>query len=269
MTYRDPTAENGNRIHWDEIAPVHSKSYDLTKLRSGGHLLDEIQVKELGDISGKSLLHLQCHIGSDTLSLARLGAKVTGIDFSEKSIEQAKLLSKELNIPADFILSNVYDLPKHLDQEFDVVYTSEGVLCWLSDLTTWAEIIFRYLKPGGMFYIMESHPFRYVFDDENSEDLIAKNSYFHKKEATLWDDEWPDYSDENYITKTPSYEWHWALSDIMNALIRVGLKIELFNEYDKVFYKAQPDMIRKGDGWWYLPEDKAKIPLVFSLRARK
>lgn len=262
-------AEKTNQEHWDEKAQVHIKSYDLTKLRNGGHLLDEIQVKELGDITDKKLLHLQCHIGSDTLSLARLGANVTGIDISGESIRIADDLSKELKIDARFIQSNVYDLPEKLDEKFDVVYTSQGVLCWLKDLKTWADIIANYLELGGFFYIMESHPLFHVFQDESEPELKVKNSYFHRSDPTYWKEGDGDYSDENYITKTPSYEWQWSLSDIVNSLVKAGLEIEFLNEFDKIFYWAYSNMVRKDDGWWYLPESEAKIPLTFTLKARK
>ncbi len=269
MLIRNSEAEKGNRIYWNEIAPVHLKSYDIGKLRSGGHLIDEIQIAEMGNVRGKELLHLQCHIGSDSLSWVHLGATVTGVDFSDKSIELAKNLSEELGIEASFICSNIYDLPDHLNKKFDIVYTSQGVLCWLSDLKRWGELIERYLKPDGFFYIMEHHPVFHILDESGTPNLLVKNPYFHNLEPVKWDGGYGDYSDPDFIGDKPSYEWQWSLGDIVNALISVGLRIEFLNEYDRIFYKAPPDMIRNNDGWWYLPENKPKVPLMFTLKACK
>ncbi|MCP4598942.1 MAG: class I SAM-dependent methyltransferase [Proteobacteria bacterium] len=269
MSNRNNDAENKNILLWNELAPVHSKSYNIDKLKRGGHLLDEIQMSEVGDVTGKSMLHLQCHIGTDSLSWARLGASVTGVDFSERSIEIADKLKSDLSLDAHFINCNVYDLPKHVDKTFDIVYTSQGVLCWLSDLHSWAKLIFKYLKPNGFFYLMESHPFLYVLDDSGSRELNVKNSYFHNNEPDKWLDDSPDYSDENYVTSTPSYEWQWTISDIVNSLISAGLQIEFVNEYDKIFYKAHPDMKQANDEWWYLPKTKPGIPLIFTMKARR
>jgi SAM-dependent methyltransferase len=262
-------AENSNRLLWNELAPVHLRSYNIDKLIRGGHLLDEIQTSEVGDVTGKTMLHLQCHIGTDSLSWVRLGASVTGVDLSDRSIEIANKLKSELSLNAHFINCNVYDLPQQLDQTFDIVYTSQGVLCWLRDLQLWARLVFKYLKPDGFFYIMESHPFLHVFDDSGTRELNVKNSYFHKNEPDKWLDDTPDYSDENYVTDKPSYEWQWAMSDIINSLLFAGLRIEFVNEYDRIFYKAHPDMKQSNDGWWYLPKNKRGIPLMFTLKARK
>ncbi len=155
-------AENGNKILWNELAPVHLKSYKMDRLKQGGHLLDDIQVSEVGKVVGKSLLHLQCHIGTDSLSWSRLGASVTGVDLSDKSIEIAKKLNLDLELDAEFIESGIYEFETKIDKTFDIVYTSQGVLCWLSDLKKWGEIIFRSLKPDGFFYIMESHPLFFI-----------------------------------------------------------------------------------------------------------
>ena len=226
-------------------------------------------MRELDDVKGKTLLHLQCHIGTDTLSWAREGAIVTGIDFSDESLKFANQLKEELKLPAKFIYSNVYDLKDNLTGQFDIIYTSQGVLCWLKDLDEWARIINHFLKPDGIFYIMESHPTCYIFDEDNTKDLKVNYPYFHNKEPMKWDDDSPDYADANYIAKNPAYEWQWTLSDIINSLIKVGLKIELLNEYDKIFFKFYSVMEQDKDGWWYLPNSMNKIPLIFTLRARK
>jgi SAM-dependent methyltransferase len=261
--------EEGNRKLWDELTEVHVKSYGVNKFLAGQTTLDEIQLREMGDLRGKSVLHLQCHFGLDTLSLAREEAIVTGVDFSEKAIAQAQRLSAESGVPARFVQSNIYDLENCLHEQFDFVYTTQGVLCWLKDLENWAGIINHFLKPGGALYLMDTHPILYIFEDTKSGPLSIIHSYFHHDEPIIWDDHAPDYSDPSYLWESPSYEWMWSVSDIINSLTKAGLTIEFFNEYDKVFSKMLPDMVRDSDGWWVLPEHRGKLPLMFSLRARK
>ncbi len=270
MKNEQKKAEALNLKHWDKIAPVHYNAYYIKPLfEPDGITLDDIQINEIGDISGKNMLHLQCHIGTDTLSLARLGAKVTGVDFSEKSIELAHKLSKETGIKATFIHSNIYDLKDKLTEKFDYVYTSQGVLCWLKDIEEWGRIVASYLKPGGTFYIMDSHPIKQVFDDENVEGLSVKYPYSSNNEPLLWEGEHPDYADKTFVVKSSTSEWFWTVSDIINSLINAGMQIEFFNEYNKLFYKGFPWMVEDEDGWWILPDFEDKLPLTFTLKATK
>ena len=168
-----------NLEHWNKLTPIHerSKFYDVESFKSGKSTLKSIELEELGDVSGRSLLHLQCHFGLDTMSWARLGARVTGVDFSDRAISLAQELSKELGIEADFVCSDVYDLRSILDKQFDIVFTSYGILCWLPDLRRWAEVIAHFLRPGGTFYMVEGHPFVDVFDHlENATELKITDS---------------------------------------------------------------------------------------------
>ncbi|TRO50928.1 class I SAM-dependent methyltransferase, partial [Candidatus Bathyarchaeota archaeon] len=169
-----------NKRRWNELVDIHAKSkeYDLENFIAGKNSLHRVEREKLGDVKGKSLLHLQCHFGLDTISWARLGAKVTGVDFSETAIELAREIAKKVGVDAEFVCSNVYDLPKVHKGEYDIVFTSYGVLCWLQDIEEWARVIAHFLKPGGTFLIVESHPFMWVFDDE-SEELRQKFSYWH------------------------------------------------------------------------------------------
>jgi len=261
--------EESNKKLWNELTGVHIRSYGVDEFKKGKSTLDKIQLKEIGNVREKSLLHLQCHFGLDTLSWAREGAIVTGVDFSKKSIEYANQLKEELNINARFICCNIYDLRSHLDEKFDIVYTSQGVLCWLKDLEEWAKIIHHFLKPYGIFYIMEEHPIKNILEDAKKGKLEISYPYFHSKQPTKWDDDYPDYSDETYIPKNPSYEWQRSLSDVVNSLIKAGLRIEFINEFDKIFFKAFPGMKCDKESWWYLPDYRNKIPLMFTLRAKK
>jgi SAM-dependent methyltransferase len=263
-------AEENNRALWDEIAPVHFNAYrEVDILRNGGIALDELEIRDIGDVKGKSLLHLQCHIGTDTLSWARLGAIVTGVDFSAQSLAYARRLQQELDLDATFIEANLYDLPEVLDGQFDIVYTSRGVLCWLRDLDAWAEVIAHFLKPGGIFYIMESHPFLNVFEEANPGQLSISYPYFHRSEPTLWDEEDGDYADGSYIAQHPSYEWDWTLSDIIGALLKAGLVLESFGEHDRLFFERFPSMVEFEPGHFRLAQPADRLPLIFTLRARK
>lgn len=259
-----------NQELWNEITPIHaqSKFYDVEGFKKGSSsILYPVELEEMGDVSEKSLLHLQCHFGMGTLSWARRGAKVTGVDFSDKSIDLARSLSKELGIEADFICYNIYDLPERLSAKFDIVYTSAGVLCWLPDLKKWAEIISHFLKPGGFFYILEGHPFKMVFDDSrDATELSVKYSYFHNPEPDKWEPE-PDYAEPDAVVTHGSYEWTHSIGDIINSLVYAGLRIEFLHEFPVIFFKRFPFMEKDNAGGWRIPGDK--IPLIFTLKATK
>lgn len=265
----DREAENVNRDHWDELAPVHLRSYGVDGLLAGVSRIDTIQRRELYPVRGKSLIHLQCHIGTDTLSLALDGAKVTGVDFSSKSLAIAKQLASRMNIDAEFIESNILDVTNVLSRQYDIVYTSKGVLCWISDIQRWGETVSQLLADNGTFYLFETHPALLMFDDTKAGALRIRYPYFHRDEPTHFNDDHPDYSDGSYIPKTKTYEWAWSLSDIVNALVGNGLVLEQLNEHDRLFYEALPGMVQGDDGWWVLEEYEGKIPLSFSIRARK
>ena len=260
------------RRHWNECVPVHAKSdfYDLDGFKGGESSLNSIELEELGDVAGKSMLHLQCHFGLDTMSWARLGAKVTGVDFSEEAIDLARSLSRELDIDARFVLSNVYDLPDVLDGRgaYDIVFTSYGVLCWLPDTDAWARVAAHFLRPGGTFYIVDGHPFGHIFDDSDDvTELKVDYPYFHSAQPT-WFGPSPSYAGEELI-KTPSYEWTHSIGDIVTSLISAGLRIEFLHEFPFAQWQAYPMMERGEDGWWRLPEHEESVPLLFSLKATK
>jgi SAM-dependent methyltransferase len=260
-----------NLKYWNEVTPIHarSKSYDLEGFKAGKCTLMSLEREEVGDVTGKSLLHLQCHFGLDSMSWARLGAKVTAVDFSDKAIHLAKSLSQELGIDVNFICSDIYDLPRVLKDEFDIVFASYGVLCWLHDLYEWANVIARFLKPGGFFYIVESHPVDNVFENErHTKELKARYSYFHSPQPTRWE---PDgtYADKEATVTNPTYEWTHPLSDIINSLISAGLRIEFVHEFPYLCWDFYPFMEKDKDGWWRFKEGKETIPLMFSLKAIK
>ncbi|MHA2010117.1 MAG: methyltransferase domain-containing protein [Promethearchaeota archaeon] len=225
----------------------------------------------MGNVKDKTLLHLQCHFGLDTLSWAREGAIVTGIDISSEGIRIAKLLAKQAKLKADFIESNLYDLPTVLSEKFDIVYTSIGVLCWLNDLKEWGNIITKFIKPGGFFYIAEIHPFSMVFDNETKDiqNLQLYYNYFHDAIPFEFVADGSYASDGSKIEPKKEYEWAHSISDIINSLIDAGLRIEFLNEYPYTVWKQFPFAERGPDGYYRLKNQKAEIPLLFTLKATK
>ncbi|MCK4565765.1 MAG: class I SAM-dependent methyltransferase [Candidatus Thorarchaeota archaeon] len=263
---------NTNKELWDKLAKIHhdSEFYDVKGFLEGKQTLDPIEVSELLDLSGKKLLHLMCHFGMDTLSLARLGASVTGVDFSSEAIDLATSLAETAGIEANFVCSNVYDAANVLEEKFDVVFTSGGVITWLPDLEKWAEVIASCLKQGGFFYIREFHPFGYIFDDDDKvTELRVRYPYFQGKEPLVFEDE-GSYADKDAKTgKMKTYEWNYPISKIINALIKAGFRIDFFNEFNYSSYKALPFLIEGEGGRWFLPEKKDSVPMMFSLKATK
>jgi len=260
-----------NRQVWDERAALHFRSefYDVDGFRKGNLSLRPLEIEELGDVRGKSLLHLQCHFGLDTLSWARLGAQVTGADFSEQAVALARGLAAEIGLPARFLCCNIYDLPQHLDERFDVVFTSYGVLAWLHDLPAWGRLIARYLKPGGVFYMAEIHPFLSTLDDEvEHPELRVAYPYFHDPRPMAFEmtDSYAA-SGANLRHKT-HYEWFHSLGEVTSALLDAGLRLEFLHEFPFAVYRALPFLTKRADGWWVLPDDLPPFPMTFSIRAR-
>ena len=258
-----------NRKSWDDRVVVHFDSdyYDVAGFKAGACTLKSVEVDELGDIAGKSLLHLQCHFGLDSLSLARRGARVTGVDFSERAISTARRLNEEENLGAKFVCSNIHELPQHLDERFDIVFTSYGVLCWLPDLPKWAAVIAHFLKPGGFFYIVEHHVFMKIFDDEVSvTGLHVTEPYFHNPEPYGYVGT-GTYACSDDETSYEGYEWTHSMADIINSLIGAGLRIEFLHEAPFIEWKAFPFLEQDRDGWWRMPAGKPDLPLMFSIKA--
>ena len=257
-----------NRTNWNERTPVHAAStfYDVESFKKGRITLNDIERREVGDVTGKTLLHLQCHFGMDTISWSRLGAKATGIDFSDAAIDLARSLNDEIGANARFICSNVYDLPEALDEEFDVVFTSIGVLSWLPDLDGWASVIHKFLRPGGAFYILDKHPLMGMFSESDTGDIRPAHNYFSHEQ--FFEGNSPTYTDGIPIA-SPNYEWQHSLSDIVTALAKAGLTIQYFHEFPVSAYRVFPCMTRQDDGWWRFPKDNDSFPQLFSIRAVK
>jgi 2-polyprenyl-3-methyl-5-hydroxy-6-metoxy-1,4-benzoquinol methylase len=260
-----------NQDLWNLRTPYHvaSEFYNVAEFKAGRDSIDPITLAALGDLSGKSLLHLQCHFGLDTLSWSRRGATVTGADFSEEAIKTARDLAKELNLSATFIQANLYDLPQHLSEEFDVIFTSHGVLCWLPDLQKWADVISYFLKPKGIFYIIEIHPFALLFDKESKNKELRLRERYFRGDAPLCRKEQGSYALRSAPIAGVSYQWFHRLEHIIGALLKAGLNIISYEEYPFMTWEFFPSMEQRPEGLWQLSSNSAYIPLMFSLQATK
>lgn len=261
-----------NRKMWDQFAKINvdSKTYKTQSFLEGTTSLNSIELEEVGDVKGKSLLHLQSHFGLDALSWAREGANVTGVDFSGEGISIARNLAKKANIDAQFIQSNIFDLPDVLDEQFDIVYTSYGVLVWLHDLKRWAEIVGHFLKPGGTFYIAEMHPFLWPFDSEHKEDFKFHQSYFPPLDGPYAYEVDGSYAEsDKKIEPQLDYEWCHTMAVIVSAIARAGLRIQFLHEFNKCPFQLFPFFKKKDDGYYYYDHPEIQLPLVFSIKATK
>jgi SAM-dependent methyltransferase len=251
---------------WNDLVDAHAHSpfYDLEGFKRGAEVLHSIELGEMGEVRGKSLLHLQCHFGMDTLAWARHGAIATGLDFSDKAIELARSLSRELKIPADFVCASVYDAPAAIRRQFDIVFSSHGAICWLPDLKRWAEVIAQCLKPGGFFYIVDMHPFVSLFEDVgDSDEFELKHSYFSSE--MIVDPLGPDYALPTHISNYEGYEWIHRVSEIQNSLIAAGLTIDFWHDFPVCVWQCLKTAKRGDDGYYRIAGDP--LPLLFSLKA--
>jgi len=255
-----------NRRVWDSRIASHRDSdfYDLDGFMAGKNVLKDIERSELGNVKGKKLLHLQCHFGLDTLSWSRLGAMATGIDFSSEAITEAKKINLEAGLDARFICSNVYDLKNHLDGKFDIVFTSYGVIGWLPDLSKWADIVQCFLKPGGVFYMVEFHPFVWMLDSDFKH---IHYSYFN--DGVIEEELEGSYADRGKGGKHIEYSWNHSISEVLNALIKKGLTLEFMNEYDYSPYDCFPNTVKREDGNFYIEGYESILPMIYSIKLTK
>jgi SAM-dependent methyltransferase len=262
---------SANRDYWDGKASFNVASWDVDAFVADPARLTRIVAADreaLGDVRGRSLLHLQCHFGMDTLAWARLGAAVTGVDFSPHAIEIAIGLAARTGLAARFVEADLYATPDVLPETFDIVYTGGGALCWLPDIRGWAQVVGRMLRPGGTFYIREAHPLLWSLEDERDDpQLVIVRPYFEIARPTRWDAEpvWDVKAPE----VTTHYEWNHGLGEIIGALLAAGLVIKVFCEHRTCLWQALPFMVEREDGWWHLPDRPERLPLMYSIRARK
>jgi len=255
-----------NRQSWNNKVDAHidSEFYDMNGFLSGKSSLNSIELELLGDIKDKRILHLQCHFGQDTISLAREGAKVTGIDLSDKAIQRANEIAKKCEVNANFICCDIFDLPNHLNEQFDIVFTSYGTIGWLPDLDKWATIVSRYLKPNGRFVFVEFHPVVWMFDDD-----FDKIGYNYFNSGAIVENEEGTYADREAEINQDYIVWNHSMSEIVNSLLNNGLRIDCLDEYDYSPYDCFNKTIEFEPKKYRIKHLGNKIPMVFAIKATK
>ena len=267
---------DANRLNWNERTAGHVESYGAVQFaETPGAISDIVEFDAValapflpdGAVGGLRLIHLQCHIGTDTISWARLGANVTGVDLSPASIATARELAQRAQVDVRYVESNVYDAAGAVDERFDVVYTSIGVLAWLPRLDTWATTIAELLEPGGTFYIREGHPFLDVIAGRSDDLMVVDQPYFNTGQPVRYEDA-VSYTGSVIANSQENYQWTHSMSEIIQSLLDAGLELLAFDEQRVLPWKAFHFLVEVPGGW-ALPERTERMPLSFSLVARK
>lgn len=263
-----------NLANWNDRVAAHlaSPGYDVDGFVADAQLIAKavkLDAEELSDVRGLSLLHLQCHIGLDTLSWARLGAAATGLDFSPPAIDAAREISRRSRTPAAFVESDVYEASETLGETFDIVYASEGVLCWLPDVAAWAQVVRRLTRPGGTAYIRDGHPVVRSLDLERPDGRLEFVGPYFEGQAQRYDEPGTYVESDVPIDHTVNYEWNHGLGEIVNAFIDAGFRIDSLREYPFSGYRAMPNLVKGRDGWWRFPDQPGRVPFMFSVRATR
>lgn len=255
-----------NKASWNSRVNIHLESefYDVSGFIHGKTSLNEIELDMLGDVKNKRILHLQCHFGQDSLSLARMGARVTGVDLSDKAIEAARDLASKINQEATFICCDIYDLPEHLNDTYDMVFTSYGTIGWFPDLHKWAAIISKYLKPGGQFIMADFHPVVWMFDND-----FEKIGYNYFKEDPIIETETGTYADTGSKVELTSVSWNHAMSEILTSLLDQDLHLKEFKEFDYSPYSCFKNTDEFEPGKFRIKNLGNKIPMVYAIKAVK
>lgn len=257
-----------NKESWNNKVGIHRDSdfYDNNSFLSGKTTLNRLEIEELGQVRGKTLLHLQCHFGQDTLSWSRMGAICTGIDLSNKGIAAAKRLNTQLGLNASFITTNVYDVSKNVPGKFDIVFTSYGVVGWLPDLDLWAKVIAEKLVKGGIFYMAEFHPIVWMFDYLTKP---AELKYPYLKGEVIYEEYEGTYANNDAPITNKEYTWNHGLGEVVSALTKAGLEVEFLHEHLESPYDCLPDMISTENNMYLLKEHNRLFPLIYSIKAIK
>lgn len=270
-----PEQLTANLANWDERADMHLEDetgfYRVSELLAGGNLLLPIERTELGDITGLSVAHLQCHIGTDTLSLKRHGAgRVVGLDFSPRSIEHARELARRTGLDVQFVEGVVYDAPTVMGRDFDRVFTSWGTIVWMDDLDRWAAAIAGCLKRGGLFHYVDCHPTAWMLAPDQNGDLAFMFDYETPQDRPIPVEVTANYNfSPRLLAHRQTYEWSHSLSAIFNALVGAGLVIEHVGEYEALQWQIGKQMTQGPDHLWRRPASHVRIPLTLTIRARK
>ena len=263
-----------NRLNWDNRAELHSSDetgrYRIARVLAGGSSLHEVEAREIGDVTGKDIAHLQCHIGLDTLSLKHIGARsVTGLDFSEKAIEAARDFARQAGTEARFVVSEVYDAKEALGGDYDMVYVTWGTIIWIDDIFRWARVVASLLRPGGKLYLLDMHPQLGQFDIVNDRPVLKFPWRTRSEEPIVFELDHTYTGDPRTLTYKRFYEWIHPLSDVVNALLEAGMSIDFLNEHPVVAWEAFPGMKEIGDDIFATIPGQPNIPLAFSVGSTK
>lgn len=255
-----------NRKAWNQKTEAHLASafYDRKGIVQGKSSLHSIELSLLGDVKGKTILHLQCHFGLDTISLARMGAEVTGVDLSDAAIAQAEQITRETGTNARFICCDIYDLPAHLDQKFDLVFSTYGTIGWLPDLDQWAAVISRFLKPGGRFIFVEFHPVVWMFDDR-----FEQVAYPYFNRGPIVETESGTYADPQAAISQECVMWNHGLGEVVSSLLGRGLDLTSLEEFDYSPYDCFRHAVADAPCKYRIAHLGATIPMVYALTAKK
>lgn len=255
-----------NKDAWNKRTAIHidSSFYDVPGFKEGKSSLNETELRLLGDVCGKSILHLQCHFGLDSLSLARMGATVTGMDLSDKAIDKARELNDVLGLDATFVCCDIYELPQQLQGQFDIIFTSYGVIGWLPDLQRWGKIIDHFLKPGGQFVMAEFHPVMWMF---NHDFTGIQYSYFNRE--AIVDDTTGTYTDRQAPITYQEISWNHSLEEVFSALLQHNMMITGFREYDFSHYNCFADMQETTPHTYQIRTHAGLLPVMYSVTAIK
>jgi len=255
-----------NQQSWNNRTDSHldSEFYDVAGFLKGNSSLNSIELNLLGDVTSKNILHLQCHFGQDTISLQRLGANTTGVDLSDKSIARAKELAEKTKANASFICCDIYDLPNHLNEQFDLVFTSYGTIGWLPDLDKWARVVSRFLKPGGKFVFVEFHPVVWMFDDH-----FEKVGYNYFNTGPIVETESGTYADRNAAIKQEYVMWNHGMSEVVNSLVKSGIELNSLDEFDYSPYNCFKDTVEFEPKKFRIKHLDNKIPMVYAIVGTK
>jgi SAM-dependent methyltransferase len=266
-----------NRASWDDRVAAHAASpdYAVSRFTEDPSFLSGVvsfDVPRLGDIAGLDTVHLQCHIGTDTVSLARLGARMTGLDFSAPALEQGRRLAKAAGVDVEFVESDLYGAPDALGRErFDLVFTGIGALCWLPDVRRWAEVVAGLLRPGGRLFIREGHPVLWSLADPRPDGLLVLEfPYFEQSEPVVWDEGGTYVETDAVFTHNVTHEWNHGLGEIVSAVLAAGLELTSLEEHDSVPWNALPgQMTEIGGGEYRLGDRPERLPHSYTLQARR
>ncbi len=264
--------QRANLANWEARVPLHAASdtYDLRSYLDDPSRLSGVvayDASHLGDLTGLRVVHLQCHIGTDTLSLARLGAEVTGVDFSPAALEVARELAIRTGTEIRYLEAAVDEVPARLPETFDLVYTGVGALNWLPSVRRWAQVVAGLLSPGGRLYVRDGHPVLQALDDERDDGaLVLAYPYFEDAGPVRWEDP-STYAGPGEVASPVTYEWNHGLGEIVQAVLDAGLRLTRLAEHPEVEWQALPWMVAAGDGRYRLPEHAERAPLMFTLEA--